>query len=249
MSVNGHGRTRRIYCKRAGLCIAFSVPLKADSRSGNVRRYCRIDQGLNTRRMLSAIKVLIMGLPGSGKTTLAKTLAPLIEAVHFNADDVRANVNRDLCFSAEDRLKQARRMGWLCDRVTAAGHNVIADFVCPKREMRSVTAFSSGSIASSAAASKIQIAYSSHPPLLTFTSRSIGAPEFWAASALSQLSRRLRMLSEPGDRATRRLIESNNLYSASRSTALKPCSIESTLTNLPALTSGLQLVGMHRSAS
>jgi hypothetical protein len=86
--------------------------------------------------MLSATKILIMGLPGSGKTTLAKVLAPLIEAVHFNADDVRANINRDLGFSGEDRLEHARRMGWLCDRVTAAGHNVVADFVCPTAETR-----------------------------------------------------------------------------------------------------------------
>ncbi|WP_426426170.1 AAA family ATPase [Bradyrhizobium genosp. A] len=37
-----------------------------------------------------------MGLPGTGKTTLAKALAPRLNAVHFNADEVRANVNKDL---------------------------------------------------------------------------------------------------------------------------------------------------------
>jgi len=34
-------------------------------------------------------KILIMGLPGAGKTTLATTLAPLLNAVVFNADAVR----------------------------------------------------------------------------------------------------------------------------------------------------------------
>ncbi len=34
-----------------------------------------------------------MGLPGSGKTSLARELARLLEAVHFNADEVRANLN------------------------------------------------------------------------------------------------------------------------------------------------------------
>jgi adenylylsulfate kinase len=81
-------------------------------------------------------KILMMGLPGSGKTTLARALAPLIGAVHFNADDVRANINRDLGFSLNDRIEHARRMGWLCDRVAEAGHVAIADFVCPTPETR-----------------------------------------------------------------------------------------------------------------
>jgi adenylylsulfate kinase-like enzyme len=81
-------------------------------------------------------KILIMGLPGNGKTSLAIALAPLLEAVHFNANEVRAEISKDLGFSIEDRIEHARRMGWLCDRVIAAGHYVIADFVCPTNETR-----------------------------------------------------------------------------------------------------------------
>ena len=81
-------------------------------------------------------KILIMGLPGAGKTTLARELAPLLSAVLFNADEVRQNINRDLGFSPEDRIEQARRMGWLCDRVVEAGHVAIADFICPTAETR-----------------------------------------------------------------------------------------------------------------
>jgi len=81
-------------------------------------------------------KILIMGLPGTGKTTLARALAPKLDAVYFNADQVRANINKDLGFSFEDRLEQARRMGWLCDRVVDSGHTAIADFVCPTPETR-----------------------------------------------------------------------------------------------------------------
>lgn len=77
-----------------------------------------------------------MGLPGAGKTTLANALAPLLNAVVFNADAVRANLSRDLGFGLEDRIEHARRMGWMCDRVVQAGGAVIADFVCPTTETR-----------------------------------------------------------------------------------------------------------------
>jgi cytidyltransferase-like protein len=81
-------------------------------------------------------KILIMGLPGSGKTTLARALAPMLNAALFNADDVRANINKDLGFSHEDRVEHARRMGWLCDRVVETGGTAIADFICPTPEAR-----------------------------------------------------------------------------------------------------------------
>jgi cytidyltransferase-like protein len=81
-------------------------------------------------------KVLVMGLPGAGKTTLATALAPRLNAVHFNADAVRANLNKDLGFDLKDRVEQARRMGWLCDRVIQAGTYAIADFVCPTQAAR-----------------------------------------------------------------------------------------------------------------
>ena len=82
------------------------------------------------------MKILIMGLPTSGKTTLARELARWLNAVHFNADEVRQNINQDLGFSPEDRIEQSRRMGWLCDRVKKARGIAIADFVCPTEETR-----------------------------------------------------------------------------------------------------------------
>lgn len=81
-------------------------------------------------------KILIMGLPGAGKTTLARALLHRINAVHFNVDAVRREVNRDLGFSVVDRVEHARRMGWLCDRVVEAGGYAVADFICPTPEAR-----------------------------------------------------------------------------------------------------------------
>jgi len=81
-------------------------------------------------------KILVMGLPGAGKTTLANAIAPLLSAVVFNADAVRTNISRDLGFSLEDRIEHARRMGWLCDRVVEGGGTVIADFICPTPQTR-----------------------------------------------------------------------------------------------------------------
>jgi len=81
-------------------------------------------------------KILVMGLPGAGKTTLAEQLAMRLQCVHFNADEVRKEINKDLGFSIQDRLEQARRMGVLCDIASRYGAPVIADFVCPTPEAR-----------------------------------------------------------------------------------------------------------------
>lgn len=82
------------------------------------------------------VKVAVIGLPNSGKTTFAVQLATILKAVHFNADDIRNNINKDLGFALEDRLEQARRLGHLCNIVNRAEHHAIADFVCPTIETR-----------------------------------------------------------------------------------------------------------------
>lgn len=81
-------------------------------------------------------KVLVMGLPGAGKTTLARLLADRLPARWFNADEIRATRHRDLGFSLADRIEHARRMGVYCDEAIAAGHHAVADFVCPTPQTR-----------------------------------------------------------------------------------------------------------------
>jgi len=76
--------------------------------------------------------IQVMGLPGSGKTTLAKALKERINAIHLNADEVRATVNSDLGFTVEDRIEQARRMGAMARLIANQGvAPVIVDFICP----------------------------------------------------------------------------------------------------------------------
>lgn len=81
------------------------------------------------------MKILIFGLPGSGKTTLAKPFADLIGGVHINADETRRKYD-DWDFSPEGRLRQASRMRHLSDGVVLAGKVAVADFVAPTQEAR-----------------------------------------------------------------------------------------------------------------
>jgi deoxyadenosine/deoxycytidine kinase len=73
-------------------------------------------------------KILIMGLPGSGKTTLAKKLKASLKADWLNADKVRKKY-KDWDFSRKGVLKQAKRMKILAGK--SKKKFVIADFICP----------------------------------------------------------------------------------------------------------------------
>ena len=81
------------------------------------------------------MKILIMGLPGSGKTYLAQRLQPLLSAALFNADKVREMAN-DWDFSPEGRTRQSLRMKSLADYESDNDRIVICDFICPTSETR-----------------------------------------------------------------------------------------------------------------
>lgn len=87
------------------------------------------------------MKILIMGLPGSGKTTLAEKLFNQIlrdkPAEWVNADDLRKECN-DWDFTTEGRRRQALRMRAIADRGVAQNFIMICDFVCPTKELREI---------------------------------------------------------------------------------------------------------------
>ena len=76
-----------------------------------------------------------MGLPGSGKTTLAKHLVPMFNAVWLNADEVRKEAD-DWDFSPEGRQRQSSRMRTLAEKAVNENRVVVADFVCPTQQTR-----------------------------------------------------------------------------------------------------------------
>lgn len=89
--------------------------------------------------MSKTFRVLIMGLPGAGKTHLANKLVQFfnrnkrdseIGVQHFNADEIRKAYD-DWDFSPEGRLRQATRMKELAAQFEDI---VICDFVCPTPE-------------------------------------------------------------------------------------------------------------------
>lgn len=90
------------------------------------------------------MKILVMGLPGSGKSTFAKKLVEDLNelgksAEWFNADSIREAIN-DWDFSEEGRIRQAERMRRFADGATTMGKIAVCDFVCPTQKLRNLFA-------------------------------------------------------------------------------------------------------------
>ncbi len=80
--------------------------------------------------------IVISGLPGSGKTTLAKEICRRTNAILLNGDEVRKNLSKDLGFSLKDRIEQSRRLGAIAELLSSQGNDVVVDFVNPTKETR-----------------------------------------------------------------------------------------------------------------
>lgn len=82
------------------------------------------------------MKILVMGLPGSGKTWLSERLCKHLNCAWYNADKIREQAN-DWDFSDAGRRRQALRMDTIATFEGSHGRSVICDFVCPTEQTRS----------------------------------------------------------------------------------------------------------------
>jgi len=86
--------------------------------------------------------VWLTGLPGSGKSTLARALERRLfgrggSPILLDGDTLRAGLNRDLGFSANDRSENIRRLAEVATHLAHNGHIAIVAAVSPSREDRS----------------------------------------------------------------------------------------------------------------
>lgn len=92
----------------------------------------------------------LYGLSGSGKSTLAnaverKLVGQGIVTKILDGDNIRSRLNRDLGFSDEDRRENIRRIAEVARLFLEAGIVVLASFITPRRNLRSLAAESVGS--------------------------------------------------------------------------------------------------------
>ena len=82
------------------------------------------------------MKILVCGLPGSGKTWLAERLVKHINNCAWYNADVLRKCSNDWDFSMEGRIRQANRMKTFADFERDNGRWVICDFVAPTEKAK-----------------------------------------------------------------------------------------------------------------
>jgi sulfate adenylyltransferase len=100
----------------------------------------------------SGVTVLLSGLSGSGKSTIARALVERMVQTRtvtlLDGDVVRTHLSRGLGFSREDRDINVRRIGWVAGEVTKHGGMAVCAPISPydetRRWMRSVVEAAGG---------------------------------------------------------------------------------------------------------
>jgi bifunctional enzyme CysN/CysC len=85
--------------------------------------------------------IWLTGLPGSGKSTLARALERRLfgnggSPILLDGDTLRAGLNSDLGFSAQDRTENIRRLAEVATHLARNGHIAIVAAVSPSKEDR-----------------------------------------------------------------------------------------------------------------
>jgi len=83
----------------------------------------------------------LTGLPGSGKTTIARNLEPKLRKLDWqveilDGDEIRQNLSKGLGFSREDRETHLKRAAYVAKLLSRNGVAVIAAFISPYRSVR-----------------------------------------------------------------------------------------------------------------
>lgn len=91
--------------------------------------------------MRQGFVVWLTGLPGSGKTTIARQLEPEIRKLGWpvevlDGDEIRQNLSKGLGFSREDRETHLKRVTYVAKLLSRNGVAVIAAFISPYRSIR-----------------------------------------------------------------------------------------------------------------
>ena len=103
-----------------------------------------IDINRQARADLKAQKPAVLwftGLSGSGKSTVANALEKMLHArgkhtYMLDGDNIRHGLNRDLGFTAEDRVENIRRVAEVARLMADAGLIVLVSFISPLRSER-----------------------------------------------------------------------------------------------------------------
>ena len=91
--------------------------------------------------MRQGFVVWLTGLPGSGKTTIARQLEPEIRKLGWpvevlDGDEIRQNLSKGLGFSREDRETHLKRVTYVAKLLSRNGVAVVAAFISPYRSIR-----------------------------------------------------------------------------------------------------------------
>jgi hypothetical protein len=82
------------------------------------------------------MKVVVFGLPGSGRSTLARELGRALNAVVLDEDKLFETLNSDLDRSPHGYAESARRTGWVASAVLDSGVNCVCDLMLPTLQSR-----------------------------------------------------------------------------------------------------------------